>query len=104
MQADRFTIKSQEALQAEKAFTENALNTLGAVLGAALTGFVLLRLGGMRQTLLVAVGVNFAAALGALGMDWVWRTAAKRQAGHINRRSTCAAALLLPWSAWSSLS
>jgi spermidine synthase len=39
------------------------INTLGAVLGAALTGFVLLRFLGMGQTLWVAVGINLLVAL-----------------------------------------
>jgi spermidine synthase len=39
------------------------INTLGAVLGAALTGFVLLRFLGMRQTLWLAVGINLFVAL-----------------------------------------
>jgi spermidine synthase len=41
------------------------VNTLGAVTGAALTGFVLLRSRGMQQTLFVAAGLNFLVALGA---------------------------------------
>ncbi len=41
------------------------INTLGAVLGAVLTGFVLLRCLGMRQTLWLAAGINFLAAVGA---------------------------------------
>jgi spermidine synthase len=42
-----------------------AMNTLGAMLGAALTGFVLLRFLGMQQTLWIAAGLNFLVALGA---------------------------------------
>ena len=42
-----------------------AVNTLGAVLGAALTGFLFLHYIGMQTTLFVAVSVNGAAALGA---------------------------------------
>src|SRR5262249_7395233 len=41
------------------------VNTLGAVTGAALTGLVFLRLLGMRQTLLVGVGLNLFVALSA---------------------------------------
>ena len=39
------------------------MNTLGAVLGAALTGFVFLRFLGMTQTLWLAVGLNLIVAL-----------------------------------------
>jgi spermidine synthase len=42
-----------------------AVNTLGAVVGAALTGFVLLRYRGMHETLWIAAGLNFLVALGA---------------------------------------
>jgi spermidine synthase len=42
-----------------------AVNTLGAVAGAALTGFVLLRYLGMQETLWIAAGLNFLVALGA---------------------------------------
>jgi spermidine synthase len=42
-----------------------AVNTLGAVAGAALTGFVLLHFLGMRQTLWIAALLNFLVALGA---------------------------------------
>jgi spermidine synthase len=45
-----------------------AVNTLGAAVGAALTGFVLLRYVGMRPTLEIAAGVNFLVALGAIGL------------------------------------
>jgi spermidine synthase len=41
------------------------VNTLGAVLGAALTGLVLLRFLGMRHTLWLAVGINLVVALAA---------------------------------------
>jgi spermidine synthase len=43
-----------------------AVNTLGAAIGAALTGFVLLRSFGMQQTLALAVGMNFLVALSAI--------------------------------------
>jgi spermidine synthase len=43
-----------------------AVNTLGAVAGAALTGFVFLHYLGMRQTTWLAVGVNGVVALSAL--------------------------------------
>jgi spermidine synthase len=46
-----------------------AVNTLGAVLGAALTGFVLLRSLGMQQTLWLAACVNFVVAVVALLVD-----------------------------------
>jgi spermidine synthase len=39
------------------------INTLGAVVGAALTGFVLLHYLGMRHTLLLAVGINLSVAV-----------------------------------------
>jgi spermidine synthase len=42
-----------------------AVNTLGAVVGAALTGFVLLRYRGMHETLWIAAGLNCLVALGA---------------------------------------
>jgi spermidine synthase len=42
-----------------------AVNTLGGVLGAALTGFVLLRAVGMQYTLWLAAGLNFLVALAA---------------------------------------
>jgi spermidine synthase len=45
-----------------------AANTLGAVLGAALTGFFLLRLLGMQVTLWVAAGVNLLVAASACWM------------------------------------
>jgi spermidine synthase len=43
-----------------------AVNTVGAAVGAALAGFVLLPQLGLRATTLVGVGLNVAAALGAL--------------------------------------
>jgi spermidine synthase len=39
-----------------------AINTLGGVAGAALTGFILLRCLGLRQTLWIAAGLNFLVA------------------------------------------
>jgi spermidine synthase len=52
-----------------------AINTLGGLIGAALTGFVLLRLFGMRQTLFFAVGINALVALSALTFQWLVRPA-----------------------------
>jgi spermidine synthase len=43
-----------------------AVNTLGGVIGAAVTGFWLLRLAGMQKTLWLAAGINLGVALGAL--------------------------------------
>ena len=58
--------------RAEDAGTETgalyALNTLGAALGAALTGFVLLPWLGLRGATLVGAAVNVAAGGGALGL------------------------------------
>ena len=58
--------------RAEDAGTETgalyALNTLGAALGAGLTGFVLLPWLGLRGATLVGVAVNVAAGAGALGL------------------------------------
>ena len=58
--------------RAEDAGTETgalyALNTLGAALGAGLTGFVLLPWLGLRGATLVGVAVNAAAGAGALGL------------------------------------
>jgi spermidine synthase len=45
-----------------------ACNTLGAVLGAVLTGFFFLRLLGMQQTLIVAAGLNLLVAAAACWM------------------------------------
>jgi len=42
-----------------------AINTMGAVAGSALTGFLLLQFVGMRQTLWIAALLNFAVALAA---------------------------------------
>src|SRR5207244_11131103 len=42
-----------------------AMNTFGAALGSALTGFVLLRFLGMQHALWIAAAVNFAVAVGA---------------------------------------
>jgi spermidine synthase len=52
-----------------------AVNTLGAVVGAALTGLLLLRLLGMRQTLWIAAGINGFTACSAIllsrwTVDW----------------------------------
>src|SRR6202011_5817325 len=41
------------------------IDTLGAVLGASLTGFIFLRYLGMAETLLIAVGLNALVALAA---------------------------------------
>ncbi|MEJ7591350.1 MAG: fused MFS/spermidine synthase [Planctomycetaceae bacterium] len=46
--------------------TVYGVNTLGAVLGALLTGLVLIRMLGMSQTRIVAMGLNIAAALCAV--------------------------------------
>ena len=58
--------------RAEDAGTETgalyALNTLGAALGAGLTGFVLLPWLGLRGATLIGVVVNVAAGAGALGL------------------------------------
>jgi spermidine synthase len=48
-----------------------ALNTFGAVVGAALTGFVLLRFLGMRETLWLAAGLNFLIAASAIAMSFM---------------------------------
>jgi spermidine synthase len=48
-----------------------AVNTLGAVTGAALTGFVFLHFLGMQATLRLAVGINGFVALSALLLDRV---------------------------------
>jgi spermidine synthase len=45
-----------------------AVNTMGAVMGAALTGFLFLRYLGMQHTLWLAGGLNLVAALGAYGL------------------------------------
>jgi spermidine synthase len=50
-----------------------AVNTLGAVLGAALTGFFFLRLLGMQQTMVLAAGLNWLVA----GAAWLLSRAAK---------------------------
>jgi spermidine synthase len=56
-------------------------NTLGAALGAALTGFVLLHQLGMQQTLLVAVALNLVVAMiGALAARGVARPATRHPA------------------------
>ncbi|HEV3256452.1 MAG TPA: fused MFS/spermidine synthase, partial [Gemmataceae bacterium] len=49
-----------------------AVNTMGAVVGTALTGFVLLRVLGMRHTLWLAAGLNLAVAVSA-GLADFWR-------------------------------
>ena len=58
--------------RAEDAGTETgalyALNTLGAALGAGLTGFVLLPWLGLRGATLVGVAINVAVGAGALGL------------------------------------
>lgn len=58
--------------RAEDAGTETgtlyALNTLGAALGAGLTGFILLPWLGLRGATLVGVALNVAAGAGALGL------------------------------------
>ena len=46
-----------------------AVNTLGAVAGAALTGFASLHYLGMQATLVIAVGVNFIVAAAAILLD-----------------------------------
>ncbi|HLA38637.1 MAG TPA: fused MFS/spermidine synthase, partial [Candidatus Glassbacteria bacterium] len=48
-------------------------NTLGAVAGCAATGFWLLRLAGVKISLLAAVGINLLVALAALGVRAVFR-------------------------------
>jgi len=51
-------------------------NVLGAALGCALTGWVLLQALGMRRTVLLAAGLNVVAALVALAVDhWASRPA-----------------------------
>src|SRR5438477_7285104 len=56
----------QSALAPQAAFsTLYAINTLGAVAGAALTGFVLIHFLGMLQTLWIAALLNFVVALAA---------------------------------------
>ncbi|HEX9052018.1 MAG TPA: fused MFS/spermidine synthase [Anaeromyxobacter sp.] len=47
-----------------------AVNTAGAVVGSALSGFVLIRALGLHGTLYVAVACNVAVALAALGLAW----------------------------------
>src|SRR5262249_44130094 len=46
-----------------------AVNTLGGVAGAALTGFVLLRYSGLQHTLWIAAGVNILVAVAAGGLS-----------------------------------
>src|SRR5262249_21154294 len=55
-----------------------AANTLGAVLGAGLTGFVCLRVLGMQHTLWLAAGVNFLVALAA-GLGSLIQKSAERR-------------------------
>jgi spermidine synthase len=60
------------------------LNTLGAVVGSVVSGYLLIELIGLRDTTLVAVGLNFCAGGGALLMSRVFRAveaAARPEAG-----------------------
>jgi len=59
-----------------------AVNTLGAVLGAALTGFLFLHYIGMQATLFIAVAVNGVVALGALLLGR--KPTASRRAGGVS--------------------
>jgi spermidine synthase len=68
-----------------------AVNALGAVAGAALTGFVLLRFLGMRQTLWLAAAGNVLAALGAL-----WASARAPSPGRERRGAAPGGAALCP--------
>jgi spermidine synthase len=52
-----------------------AANTIGAMAGTLLGGFVLIELFGLRLTSYVAVGLNVAAGLGALLLSRRWETA-----------------------------
>ena len=74
-----------------------AVNTLGAVVGAALTGFVFLHYLGMQATLAVAVGVNFVVTLGAILLD---RSA---EAAAAPTEAPVAAARSAPTAAWLAL-
>jgi spermidine synthase len=49
-----------------------SLNTVGALLGAALTGFVLVRMLGIQTTTHVAAGANFAICVAGLALARLW--------------------------------
>jgi spermidine synthase len=51
------------------------LNTLGAVVGLLASGYLLIELIGLRETTLVAVGLNLFAGGGAVLMSWVFGAA-----------------------------
>ena len=55
------------------------LNTLGAVVGSVASGYLLIELIGLRDTTLVAVGLNLCAGGGALLMSRAFRSAADRE-------------------------
>jgi spermidine synthase len=65
----KFLVQNVETL-GRKVADLYALNTFGAVLGAAAAGFVLLPAIGVQSTTILAASVNLAIAIWALSADW----------------------------------
>jgi spermidine synthase len=76
------------------------INTAGAVLGAALTGFVLLRCLGMKETLWLAAAFNILIAFGAIVLSW-FATHRESLLPDLNENASIAAAPPGSQATWS---
>ena len=67
-----------------------AANTIGAMAGTLLAGFVLIELAGLRLTSYLAVALNLAAGLGALALSRRWETGPEADGATAARRERTA--------------